>query len=165
MPVWVYKVNSRKPDGGRDWHFDAYFNYRGREVFRMGGTGRIRSPMSWARLARVRKGDIFVCYQTDERKIYGFARTTGPGHESIKGSERFDSVPFNPGGIRLDKPVDVRWKECRELFQHIGAFTVPSRGTIHSLAPDEFRCLVSAVIKFNPKQAAKIRSYLKGNRA
>ena len=165
MPAWVYKVNSRKPDGGRDWHFDTYFNYRGRKAFRMGGTGRIRSSMSWARLARVQKGDIFVCYQTDERKICGFARTAGPGHESIDDSGRFDSVLFTSRGIRLDNPVDVRWKECREQFQHIGAFTVPSRGTIHSLAPDEFRALVSVTIEFNPNQAAKIRSYLKRNRA
>ena len=164
MPAWVYKVNSRKPGGGRDWHFDRYFKYRGRKTFGMGGAGRIRSPQSWQRLARVRKGDIFVCYQTDERKIYGFARTAGPGNESLEGSGRFDCVRFAPRGLRLDTPVDVRWNEHRDLFRHIRAFTVPSRGTIHGLDRDELASLVRAVTRCNPGQAQAIRKFLNGGR-
>ena len=162
MRAWVYKVNSRGPGGIRDWHFNRYFRYRGRRAYSMGGPKRIRSPQSWAHLSRVRAGDLFVCYQTDERKIYGLARTAGAGKASEEGSGRYDSIDFQARGLGLQVPVDVRRPEVRERFRHIGAFTVPSRGTIHALAKDELRALLRALISSNPSQKDTIRSFARG---
>lgn len=74
MRTWVFKVNTRL----YGWHFESYFRYRGRQAYPMGGREWIRSPSSSACLRRVRRGDLFVCYQTDERKIYGLARAATP---------------------------------------------------------------------------------------
>jgi hypothetical protein len=162
LSAWVYKVNSTRPGKPKDWHFDQYFSCRGRKAFSMGGTGRIRSPQSWARLAKVKKGDLFVCYQTDERKIYGLSRAAGPGFESEAGSGRCNAVDFVPRGLRLQHPVDVRRPEVREIFRHIRAFTVPSRGTIHALARDEWQELIRAMKLANPEQKKEIQSFVKG---
>ena len=164
MAAWVYKVNSRRPGAVKGWHFNQYFCYRGSQPYPMGGSGYIRSPQSWARLAKVRQGDLFVCYQAGERKIYGLARTVSDGYEVEQGSGRINAVDFSPKGLRLVIPVDVRWAEVRELFRHIGAFTVPSRGTIHSLAKGELGELLRALILFNPEQAKDIRRFAKNRK-
>lgn len=151
MRAWVYKVNSRT---GR-WHFDQYFRSRSRRNHDMGGRDWIRSPQSWQRLRRVRRGDLFVCYQADERRIYGLARAASDGYESLPGSGIFDSIDFAPGGLRLRDPVDVR----HPLFRHLRAFTVPSRGTIHALAADERRALLRHLVAANPAQEMDIRVF------
>jgi len=135
MKKWVYKVNSKV--GG--WHFDQYFSYRGKKPRSMGGAEWIRSPQSWANLRQVRKGDLFLCFQTDERKIYGLARAASDGFEALPGSGRFNCIDFAPRGQRLRQPLNVG--KHRALFSHVRAFTVPSRGTIHPLAEDEWRAI------------------------
>lgn len=212
MRAWVYKVNARYPRRRSEaktlslskgftglptvarraqagWHFDQYFRYRGRGPYDMGGRDWIRSPLSWARLRRVRAGDLFVCYQADERRIYGLARAATSGYESLPrrspkgvgvglpGSGIFDSVDFEPpklrGGLRLANPVNVQHPRsvaktpslsrgaAREVFRHIRAFTVPSRGTIHALAADELRAVLRVLIAANPTQRRAILSFAK----
>lgn len=181
MRAWVYKVNSRRPGrytgrprqsprrmrGRRGWHFDRYFSAkRSRKPYDMGGREWIRSPQSWARLRQVRRGDLFVCYQADERRIYGLARAATGGYESLAGSGRFDSIDFAPRGLRLKRPVSVEHPEARAVFRHIRAFTVPSRGTIHALAKDESRAVLAALATFNPEQRRELQAFaLAGGRA
>ena len=76
MRAWVYKVNSRGQGGVRDWHFDQYFRYRGRQRFQMGGAERIRSPNirvglsdtichqrnRFSGLASIRRGHRCTCF-------------------------------------------------------------------------------------------------------
>ncbi len=186
MRAWVYKVNSRRP--GRlihatapktgaagtpvtGWHFDRFFRYRGQSPYGMGGEGWIRSPLSWAHLKRVRRGDLFLCYQSDERRIYGLARAAGAGYEDPRGrrlgryapggrSSRTNSIDFAPRGLRLRNPLPVAAPGHRELFSHVRAFTVPSRGTIHPLAADELRPVLRAIVAANPAQRAAIRVFV-----
>ena len=161
MRAWVYKVNSRRPGRFTGWHFDQYFRYRGRRPYDMGGRDWIRSPQSWARLRRVRRGDLFVCYQADERRIYGLARAASDGYESLAGSGIFDSVDFAPRGLRLETTVQVTQPAAREVFAHIRAFTVPSRGTIHALARDELRALLRVLVESNPRELHPIRRMMR----
>ena len=165
MRAWVYKVNSRRPGRFTGWHFDQYFRYRGRRHYDMGGRDWIRSPQSWERLRRVRRGDLFVCYQADERRIYGLAQAASGGYESLAGSGIFDSVDFAPGGLRLENPVQVTQASVREVFAHIRAFTVPSRGTIHALAKDELRALLRVLTESNPRQLHPINRMARMRRA
>jgi len=158
---WVYKVNSHRPGALTGWHFDQYFNSRTRTPKPMGGDGWIKSPQSWQRLKLVRRGDLFVCYQSDERRIYGLARAASDGYETLSGSGRFNRVDFAAGGLRLKSPLNLAQKDQREIFGNIRAFTVPSRGTIHALAADEFRALIGELIAANPSQAAAIRAFVK----
>jgi len=156
---WVYKVNSHRPGKLTGWHFDQYFGYRGRKIQEMGGDGWIRSPQSWERLKQVRQGDLFVCYQSDERKIYGLARAASDGYEDLPGSGRFNRVDFLPGGLRLTEPVNVTRPGHREVFAHIRAFTVPSRGTMHALEQDELRALIGELVAANPRQRKAIQEF------
>lgn len=160
MNAWVYKVNSRRPGRRTGWHFDQFFRSRRCRAYEMGGREWIRSPLSWARLRRVRPNDLFVCYQSDERKIYGLARTAGPGYESLPGSGIFDSVDFQSGGFRLGVAVPVAHRRTRPVFQHVRAFTVPSRGTVHGLARDELRAILAVLGDFNPLQREAIRRFV-----
>ncbi len=160
MSFWVYKVNSRRPGKLTGWHFRMYFRYRGSKPYQMGGEGWIRSPMSRAHLRKVRKGDVFVCYQSDERRIYGLARTAGAGYEEDPGSGQFTSIDFEPQGLALRTPVAVNAPEHRRVFAHVRAFTVPSRGTIHPLAADEARAVMKELIAGNPEQRDAIREWM-----
>jgi hypothetical protein len=160
MRIWVYKVNSRRPGKFTGWHFDEYFRSRARRACEMGGREWIRSPQSWQRLRRVRRGDLFVCYQSDERKIYGLARAAAAGYESLAGSGYYDSVDFVPpargGALRLKNLVDVH----RPVFRYLRAFAVPSRGTIHALAADEWRALLGELLACNPEKRRSIQSFI-----
>lgn len=160
MSYWVYKVNSRRPGRLTGWHFDQYFRYRGEKSYEMGGQGWIRSPMSWERLRHVRRGDVFLCYQADERKIYGLARAATGGYESHRASGRYNCVDFAPEGLRLDEPLNISRPENRAVFAHVRAFTVPSRGTIHALAKDEFRYILRALSRANPRQKKALAAFL-----
>ena len=159
MNAWVYKVNSRRPGLATGWHFDRFFRSRRKTPYDMGGHEWIRSPQSWARLRLVRADDLFICYQSDERKIYGLARSAGPGYESLAGSGIFDSVDFKTGGLRLEVPVPVAHRTTRLVFQHVAAFRVPSRGTIHALRRDELREILRLLARFNPGQRIAIELF------
>lgn len=161
MNAWVYKVNSRRPGRHTGWHFDRFFRSRLRRPYDMGGHEWIRSPMSWARLRRVRAGDLFLCYQSDERKIYGLAHAAAAAYESLPGSGVFDSIDFDPGGLRLAVPVPVVHPTTRPVFRHVAAFTVPSRGTVHALHRDELRAILRVLARFNPAQREAIRQFVK----
>jgi hypothetical protein len=161
MRAWVYKVNAHRPGPLTGWHFDEYFRYRGRPNFDMGGQGWIRSGSSWAHLRRVRAGDAFICYQSDERRIYGLSRAATDGYPSVAGSDIFDSVDFVPRGLRLRNPVSVREPTARHIFQHIRAFAPPSQGTVHALAKDELLAVLRQLAVANPSQEKAIFSYAK----
>lgn len=126
----------------------------------MGGDGWIRSPQSWGRLRQVRRGDLFLCYQSDERKIYGLAKSASDGYESRPNSGRFNCVDFTPGGLRLDQPLNIAQSAHRAVFAHVRAFTVPSRGTIHSLAADELRAILRVLSRANPRQTKTIQGLI-----
>lgn len=160
MNAWVYKVNSRRRVGALGWHFSRFFRAARRRPYAMGGREWIRSPQSWARLRQVRKNDLFVCYQSDERKIYGFARAAGRGYESLPGSGVFDSVDFKPKGFRLKVPLPVAQRSTAAIFRNIPAFTVPSRGTIHGIRRDELRAIARLATRWNPSQDKEIAGYL-----
>lgn len=162
MNAWVYKVNSRRFPGLTGWHFDRYFHGSLRRSCQMGGRRWIRSPQSWARLRRVQAGDLFLCYQSDERKIYGLALAAGPGYESLPGSGIFDSVDFRPGGLRFAVPVSVSHPGVKTVFRNIPAFTVPSRGTIHAVRPDELRAIIEIALRLNSAQQAAVEEFLRG---
>ena len=68
-------------------------------------------------------------------------------------------MDFAPRGLRLENPVSVQHPAARDVFRHIRAFTVPSRGTIHALAADELRALLRQLAAFNPAQRQAIRRF------
>ncbi|MBI1984025.1 MAG: hypothetical protein HYS61_07495, partial [Acidobacteria bacterium] len=82
MRVWVFKVNTR-----RGWEFDEYFRSRTRGTFEMGDEGWIKSASSLRYLREeVKRGDLFLCYETDRKRVVGVARAGSDGRDVGMGS-------------------------------------------------------------------------------
>jgi hypothetical protein len=140
---WVFKINTKQ-----GWEFDQYFRSRARGAYEMGDEGWIKSASSLRYLREdVKRGDVFLCYETDRKRLVGVARTVSDGRDTGLGS-LLDFCPPREA-VRLENPL-VR----RPDLDHIQAFT-PSRGrgTIQKIDPDEFSRLMRIMIRKNPSQA------------
>jgi hypothetical protein len=140
--VWVFKVNTR-----RGWEFDEYFRSRLRGDYPMGDEGWIRSASSLRYLREeVKRGDLFLCYETDRKRLVGIARAASDGRDTGLGSLIDFCAPQL--AVRLKNPL-VR----RPDLDHILAFT-PSRGrgTVQKIDADEFRWLRRRILRKNPSQ-------------
>jgi hypothetical protein len=148
---WVFKINTK-----RGWEFDRYFRSRAQGPYPMGDEGWIRSASSLRYLREeVKRGDVFLCYETDRKQVVGLARAASHGREAGLGS----LIDFSPPheAVRLRSPL-VR---CPDL-DHILAFT-PSRGrgTVQPIDSDEFARLRRTMIRKNPGQAQALRRLLR----
>jgi len=148
MRVWVFKINTK-----RGWEFDEYFRSRGRGVFEMGDEGWIRSASSLRYLRdEVKRGDVFLCYEVDRKRVVGMARAASDGRDVGLGS----LVDFCPPrlAVRLENPL-LRKPD----LDHILAFG-PSRGrgTVQKIDGDEFRRLRRLMLRKNPGQGRKLRA-------
>jgi len=144
MPkYWVFKINTK-----RGWEFGRYFRSRAPGPYAMGDEGWIKSASSLRYLREeVRRGDVFLCYETDRKQVVGVARAASDGRDVGMGS----LVDFCPPreAVRLENPL-VRSPD----LNHILAFT-PSRGrgTVQRIEPDEFSRLRRTMVRKNPAQA------------
>lgn len=150
MKAWVFKINTR-----RGWQFDEYFRSRARGPYEMGDEGWIRSASSLRYLRKeVKRGDVFLCYETDFKRVVGLARAASDGRDLGMGS----LIDFCPPrqAVRLENPL-TRHPD----LDHILAFT-PSRGrgTVQKIDADEFIRLRRLMLRKNPKQARQLRCLL-----
>jgi hypothetical protein len=146
MNVWVFKINTR-----RGWEFDQYFRWRGRGAYEMGDEGWIRSARSLRYLREeVKRGDLFLCYEADRRRLVGVARAASGGRDRGMGS-LVDFVPPRQA-VRLQNPLTRR-----PDLDHILAFTPQrGRGTVQKIDADEFALLRRILLRKNPAQAAAL---------
>jgi len=149
--VWVFKVNTK-----RGWEFDEYFRSRARGVYELGDEGWIKSASSLRYLrVEVKKGDLFLCYETDRKQVVGLARAASDGRDVGAGS-LLDFCPPSEA-VRLKNPL-VR---CPDL-DHILAFTpYRGRGTVQKIDRDEFTRLRRIALRKNPPQAKALRRLLR----
>jgi hypothetical protein len=117
----------------------------------MGDEGWIRSASSLRYLREeVKRGDLFLCYETNRKRLIGVARAASDGRDTGMGS----LVDFcSPRvAVRLKNPL-LR----RPDLDHILAFT-PSRGrgTIQKIDSDEFSLLRRRILRKNPSQKAAL---------
>ncbi len=150
MATWVFKINTK-----RGWEFDQYFRSRTRGVFEMGDEGWIRSASSLRYLREeVKRGDLFLCYETDRKQVLGVARAASDGRDVGLGS----LIDFCPPrqAVRLQNPLTRN-----PDLDHILAFSPQrGRGTVQRIDADEFRRLRRIILKKNPGQAEKLRVLL-----
>jgi hypothetical protein len=148
--VWVFKVNTK-----RGWEFDQYFHSRCRGAYEMGDEGWIRSASSLRYLREeVKRGDLFLCYETDRQQMIGVARAASRGRDVGAGS----LVDFCPPrqAVRFQNPLS----RSPDL-EHILAFTpARGRGTVQKIDADEFSRLRRIMIRKNPAQAQALRGLL-----
>jgi hypothetical protein len=150
MKVWVFKVNTR-----RGWEFDEYFRSRTRGVYELGDEGWIKNATSLRYLRQeVKRGDVFLCYEVNRRRVVGLARAASNGRDVGMGS-LLDFCPPREA-VRLRNPLTRR-----PDLDHILAFTPHrGRGTVQKINPDEFARLKRIILRKNPAQAAALREIL-----
>ena len=149
--VWVFKVNTK-----RGWKFDEYFRSRVRSIYELGDEGWIKSASSLRYLREeVKKGDLFLCYETDRKQVVGLARAASDGREVGLGS-LLDFCPPR-AAVRLMNPL-----RRRPDLDHILAFTPHrGRGTVQKIDRDEFARLRRIALRKNPQQAEALRRLLR----
>jgi hypothetical protein len=142
MKFWVFKINTR-----RGWEFDTYFNSRARRPYELGDEGWIRSASSLRYLREeVKRGDLFLCYEVDRKRMLGLACAASDGRDIGAGS-LLDFCPPHEA-VRLKNPL----KRHPDL-DHILAFTPHrGRGTVQKIDLDEFRELRRRILRKNPEQ-------------
>jgi len=143
---WVFKINTK-----RGWEFDEYFRARSRGPYPMGDEGWIRSASSLRYLREeVKRGDLFLCYETDRKRVVGVARTASNGRDTGMGS----LVDFCPPrqAVRFGNPL-VR----RPDLDHILAFSPQrGRGTVQKIDRDEFARLRRIILRKNIDQSNRL---------
>ncbi|HXH51758.1 MAG TPA: hypothetical protein VNM47_20645 [Terriglobia bacterium] len=151
MKVWVFKINTN-----RGWQFDQYFRSRARGIYPMGDEGWIKSASSLRYLREeVKRGDLFLCYETDRKEMRGVARAASNGRDVGMGS----LIDFCPPvrAVRFKNPL----KRHPDL-DHILAFTPHrGRGTVQKIDRDEFARLKRVMLSRNPGQARELRRILR----
>jgi hypothetical protein len=147
MRVWVFKINTK-----RGWQFDQYFRSKARGAYPMGDEGWIKSASSLRYLREeVKRGDLFLCYETDRKELRGVARAASNGRDVGTGS----LIDFCPPAqaVRFRNPL----KRNPDL-DHILAFTPHrGRGTVQKIERDEFARLKRIMLRRNPGQARELR--------
>ncbi len=154
--VWVFKINTR-----RGWEFDEYFRpacagrSRARGPCEMGDEGWIRSASSLRHLREdVKRGDLFLCYEVDRKRLVGVARAVSDGRDVGLGSLIDFCAPRE--AVRLENPL-----RRRPDLDHILAFSPHrGRGTVQRIDPDEFVRLRRIMLGKNPLQARALRTLL-----
>jgi len=148
--VWVFKINTK-----RGWEFDQYFHSRQRGSYPMGDAGWIRSASSLRYLRQeVKRGDLFLCYETDRQQMVGVARAASDGRERDL-SRKTSLIDFSSPrqAVRLKSPLNRH-----PDLDHILAFTpARGRGTVQSIDEDEFSRLRRIMTRKNPEQAKSLR--------
>lgn len=151
--VWVFKINTK-----RGWEFDQYFRSRARGPVEMGDEGWIRSASSLRYLREeVKKGDVFLCYETDRKRMLGVARAASDGRDRDL-MRKVSLVDFCPPreAVRLENPL-----ARNPDLDHILAFTPHrGRGTIQPIDRDEFARLRRIMLHKNPSQKKSLRRLL-----
>lgn len=150
MRVWVFKINTR-----RGWEFDQYFRSRTRGPYEMGDEGWIKSASSLRYLREeVRKGDLFLCYEADRKRLLGAARAASNGRDV--GMKSLIDFCSPRRAVRLENPLTRK-----PDLDHILAFTPHrGRGTVQRIDADEFARLRRMMLRKNPRQAGALRRLL-----
>jgi hypothetical protein len=154
MKVWVFKINTR-----RGWQFDQYFLSRSRGPFAMCDARWIRSASSLRYLREeVKRGDLFLCYEADRKRLVGLATAASDGRDVGEGPLVDFRAPRH--AVRLTHPL-----RRRPDLDHILAFTPHrGRGTLQPIDADEFRLLRKRILAKNPDQKPQLER-LWGGRA
>ncbi len=147
--VWVYKINTR-----RGWEFNEYFRSRARGPYEMGDEGWIRSASSLRYLREeVKRGDLFLCYESDRKCLVGLARAASDGRDQGQGSLIDFCAPRQ--ALRLENPL-----RRHPDLDHILAFSPHrGRGTVQKIDADEFGRLRRIILRKNPGQARTLRRW------
>lgn len=165
LSIWTIKCRVKLQGGYEGWHWNRYFSGEDgspSKNFGFGGPDWIRSPGSQKFLREsVKRNDLVVCYQTDDRSIHGLARMASSGKESKKGSGIFDLfylIPCNHS-IELIDPISI--DQLREHGCDPKCFQMGTQGTVFPMENREFEELIRVLCAIRPKDSHQIVAWLK----
>jgi hypothetical protein len=117
----------------------------------MGNESWIRSASSLRNLREgVKRGDLFLCYEVDRKRLVGLARAASDGRD-MGHSSLVDFCPPRQA-VRLENPLFRK-----PDLDHILAFGPRrGRGTVQRIDADEFRRLRQIMISKNRGQRAAL---------
>jgi len=124
----------------------------------MGDEGWIRSASSLRYLREeVKKGDLFLCYETDRKQMMGVARAASDGRErDVRGPVSLIDFCSPREAVRLQNPL-IRHPD----LDHILAFSPQrGRGTVQRIDRDEFVRLRRIMLRKNSGQAEALKRIL-----
>ncbi|WP_448593453.1 hypothetical protein [Thermoflexus hugenholtzii] len=144
-----------------DWHWRDFFRDPAEEGRNWGGREWIRSPLSWARIREMRRGDIVVAYQAGEGVI-GLARLASDGYPEVPGGP-YDTFDLAPAPLLLlHEPIPLalirQIPGARSHFE----FLRLHHGTVFRITPEGLEALLRLIRALNPEQAADLDAFLRG---
>ncbi len=143
-----------------EWHWDDILkDYTDPKKFEWGGEEWIKSPVSFARIKKMRRGDIAVAYQAKEGVI-GLGYLMSNGYQSPDGCN-YNTFDLKPSPrVRLNRPVPyAAIRESKNADRAI-EFVRVNRGSVLGITPDGFDTLISLMVDFNPEQKRDIMVFL-----
>jgi hypothetical protein len=160
--IWVVKARERMQDGSQGWHWDEYLHRRDpAQAMDWGGRNWIRSHESKKHIRTgLQRGDIVVCYQTDNRAILAFTRTASKGLDDPKGSgdyNCFDLVP-SEDALLVDPPLPI--KTLRADGADPEAFHMGKQGTVFPMNDREFAGVVRSIKRHAPALTEDLQDWL-----
>lgn len=120
----------------------------------MGSGDWIRSAASLRYLREdVKRGDVFLCYEANRKRLVGVARAASDGRDLGERSLVDFCLPRE--AVRLASPL-----KRKPDLDHILAFTPHrGRGTIQPIARDEFRVIITRILRANPSQKGQLKQF------
>jgi 5-methylcytosine-specific restriction endonuclease McrA len=164
MNFWVVKANSNPEHGGFGWHWRYYLQGRSDAGRKWGGPEWINHPGSKKHIRQnVKKGDLVLCYQTNERSILGLTCMATDGEDESPGSGDFNMLNFVPPrqALLLEAPglriTDLRDRGCDpDCFGNKGG-----RGTICPLRRSDFAATIRTINDLSLVPRREVLSWLR----
>jgi hypothetical protein len=143
------------------WHWRDFFRDPAEEGRNWGGREWIRSPVSWARIREMHRGDIVVAYQAGEGVI-GLARLASDGYPEVPGGpcDTFDLAPAPLLLLREPIPLTLirQIPRARSYFE----FLRLHHGTVFRITAEGLAALLRLIRALNPEQAEGLDAFLQG---
>lgn len=152
MNFWVVKARLHKEDGSEGWHWGNYFDGGYEAGNKWGGKDWIRSNESKKYIReKVRKGDIVVCFQSDNGDIWGLTSMTTDGREEIRGSNEYNLLNFSSPSKTFKLTPPLKLQRLREDRCNPKCFAPGRQGTIFPLDLKDFQRILSAIGRNYPE--------------
>jgi hypothetical protein len=151
MNFWVVKSRLRKDDGSEGWHWENYFEGDAETGKNWGGSEWIKSNESKKYIREdVRKGDLVVCYQSDNQEIWGLTKMLTDGQEDQRDSNEFNVLNFSAPNNAFALSPPLKLQKLKENHCNPKCFEPGRQGTIFPIIPKEFKGVLSVIVKNSP---------------
>jgi len=164
MNVWTVKCNYKRRDGGQGWHWKRYLAETG-QCFDFGGPEWIRSKASQRHIRDgVTKGDLVLCYQTDEKAILALTRMASNGYEHSATPGEFNMFNLVSAQQTLGFEPPVTIAELRQNGCDPACFRTGTQGTVFPVKSDDWTAILRTIKAIRPSLGARLKQWFDGSK-